>query len=42
MVEMAGKDPVGYDAFYKEYSLFMKEGIVTSQNSMEKVFFILH
>ncbi|KOB73669.1 Hsp90-related protein TRAP1 [Operophtera brumata] len=29
MVEMSNKDSVGYDAFYKEYSLFMKEGITS-------------
>lgn len=37
MVDTANKDPVGYDAFYKDYSLFFKEGIVTSQNPLEKV-----
>ncbi|XP_041973532.1 heat shock protein 75 kDa, mitochondrial [Aricia agestis] len=36
MVEMASKDPVGYDAFYKDYSLFLKEGIVTGQSPLEK------
>ncbi|CAH2091856.1 unnamed protein product [Euphydryas editha] len=36
MVDMASKDPVGYDAFYKDYSLFFKEGIVTSQSPLEK------
>lgn len=34
---MANKDPVGYAAFYKDYSLFFKEGIVTSQSPLEKV-----
>ncbi|XP_046978610.1 heat shock protein 75 kDa, mitochondrial [Vanessa cardui] len=36
MVETANKDPVGYDAFYKDYSLFFKEGIVTGQSPLEK------
>ncbi|CAK1578248.1 unnamed protein product [Parnassius mnemosyne] len=36
MCDMAQKDPVGYDAFYKDYSLFLKEGIVTSQSPLEK------
>ncbi|KAJ0179259.1 hypothetical protein K1T71_004971 [Dendrolimus kikuchii] len=36
MVDMAHKDPVGYESFYKDYSIFLKEGIVTSQNPLEK------
>lgn len=36
MCDSAQKDPVGYDAFYKDYAIFLKEGIVTSQSSMEK------
>ncbi|XP_072941705.1 heat shock protein 75 kDa, mitochondrial [Epargyreus clarus] len=36
MVDMANKDPVGYDAFYKDYSIFLKEGIVTGQSPLEK------
>ncbi|CAG9563587.1 unnamed protein product [Danaus chrysippus] len=36
MADMANKDPVGYEAFYRDYSLFFKEGIVTSQNPLEK------
>ncbi|XP_023952390.2 heat shock protein 75 kDa, mitochondrial [Bicyclus anynana] len=36
MVDTANKDPVGYDMFYKDYSLFFKEGIVTNQNALEK------
>ncbi|XP_038213491.1 heat shock protein 75 kDa, mitochondrial [Zerene cesonia] len=36
MIDNAQKDPVGYDAFYKDYSLFFKEGIVTSQSAIEK------
>nr|XP_026491450.1 heat shock protein 75 kDa, mitochondrial isoform X2 [Vanessa tameamea] len=36
MVETSNKDPVGYDAFYKDYSLFFKEGIVTGQSPLEK------
>lgn len=39
MVDMAQKDPVGYESFYKDYSIFLKEGIVTSQNPLEKVYF---
>lgn len=38
MIDMAQKDPVGYDTFYRDYSLFLKEGIVTSQSPMEKVY----
>lgn len=37
MIDTAQKDPVGYDSFYKEYSIFLKEGIVTGQSPMEKV-----
>lgn len=36
MVDMANKDPVGYNSFYKDYSIFLKEGIVTSQSPLEK------
>lgn len=36
MIDTANKDPVGYDAFYKDYCLFFKEGIVTSQSPLEK------
>ncbi|CAH0397279.1 unnamed protein product [Chilo suppressalis] len=36
MIEMAQKDPVGYEAFYRDYCIFMKEGIVTSQSAIEK------
>ncbi|CAG9791894.1 unnamed protein product [Diatraea saccharalis] len=36
MIEMSQKDPVGYEAFYRDYSLFLKEGIVTSQSAIEK------
>ncbi|XP_050676978.1 heat shock protein 75 kDa, mitochondrial [Leptidea sinapis] len=36
MIDNAKKDPVSYDAFYKDYSLFFKEGIVTSQSPLEK------
>ncbi|KAL0839468.1 hypothetical protein ABMA28_016177 [Loxostege sticticalis] len=36
MIDTAQKDPVGYDSFYKEYSIFLKEGIVTGQSPMEK------
>ena len=37
IIDTANKDPVGYDAFYKDYCLFFKEGIVTSQSPLEKV-----
>lgn len=37
---MAQKDPVGFDAFYKDYSLFLKEGIVMNQSPLEKVILI--
>ncbi|XP_026746998.1 heat shock protein 75 kDa, mitochondrial [Trichoplusia ni] len=36
MIDMSNKDTVGYEAFYKEYSIFLKEGIVTSQSPIEK------
>ncbi|XP_045526488.1 heat shock protein 75 kDa, mitochondrial [Pieris brassicae] len=36
MIDNSQKDPVGYDAFYKDYSLFFKEGIVTGQSPLEK------
>ncbi|KAJ2950716.1 hypothetical protein O0L34_g8979 [Tuta absoluta] len=36
MIDQAKKDPVGYEGFYKDYSLFLKEGIVTSQSPTEK------
>lgn len=36
MVEMSQKDPLQYEAFYKDYSIFLKEGIVTSQSPLEK------
>ncbi|CAB3224999.1 unnamed protein product [Arctia plantaginis] len=36
MVDSAQKDPVSYQAFYKDYSVFLKEGIVTSQSPIEK------
>lgn len=39
MVEQSQKDPVAYDSFYKEYSVFLKEGIVISDNSVDKVNF---
>ncbi|XP_017837620.2 heat shock protein 75 kDa, mitochondrial [Drosophila busckii] len=34
--ERAKKQPEEYDAFYRDYGLFLKEGIVTSQDSAEK------
>lgn len=34
--ERSTKQPGEYEAFYKEYGLFMKEGIVTSQDHREK------
>ncbi|CAH0668986.1 unnamed protein product [Spodoptera exigua] len=36
MIDMSNKNPSDYEAFYKEYSIFLKEGIVTSQSSIEK------
>lgn len=36
MVEMSQKDAPSYEAFYKDYSIFLKEGIVTSQSALEK------
>ncbi|CAG9090761.1 unnamed protein product [Plutella xylostella] len=36
MLDRSQKDVVGYDAFYKDYSLFLKEGIVTSHNPVER------
>lgn len=41
MIDQAKKDPVGYDAFYRDYSLFLKEGIVTSQSPVERVSVIM-
>lgn len=37
LIDMSKKDVSEYEAFYKEYSIFLKEGIVTSQNPLEKV-----
>lgn len=34
--ESANKDPVGYETFYRDYSVFLKEGIVTSGVRSEK------
>lgn len=36
MIEKSQKDPVGYEAFYRDYSIFLKEGIVTNQSVIEK------
>lgn len=36
LIDSAQKDPAGYEAFYKEYSVFIKEGIVTSPSPLEK------
>ncbi|XP_075972791.1 TNF receptor associated protein 1 [Anticarsia gemmatalis] len=36
MVDMSQKDVAGYEAFYKDYSIFLKEGIVTSQSPLER------
>ncbi|KAL4703395.1 hypothetical protein ACJJTC_011184 [Scirpophaga incertulas] len=36
MIDISQKDPVGYDGFYKDYSIFLKEGIITNQNTIEK------
>lgn len=34
--ERATKQPVEYEQFYRDYCMFLKEGIVTSQDSHEK------
>ncbi|XP_073963383.1 TNF receptor associated protein 1 [Choristoneura fumiferana] len=34
--DSASKDPVGYDTFYRDYSIFLKEGIVTSHSPLER------
>ncbi|KAJ8724941.1 hypothetical protein PYW07_015899 [Mythimna separata] len=36
LIDMSKKNQVDYEAFYKEYSIFLKEGIVTSQSPLEK------
>lgn len=36
LIDMSKKNQVDYEAFYKEYSIFLKEGIVTSQSPIEK------
>uniref|UniRef100_A0A2A4K4C1 Heat shock protein 75 kDa, mitochondrial n=1 Tax=Heliothis virescens TaxID=7102 RepID=A0A2A4K4C1_HELVI len=36
LIDMSNKNTVEYEAFYKEYSIFLKEGIVTSQSPIEK------
>lgn len=35
------KEPESFDKFYKDYGLFMKEGIVTSTEQVEKVYTML-
>jgi len=36
LVERSTKDAVNYEKFYKDYGLFLKEGIVTTQDQGEK------
>lgn len=36
MIEKSKKEPSEYEAFYKDYGLFLKEGIVTSHDHNEK------
>ncbi|XP_030028157.1 heat shock protein 75 kDa, mitochondrial [Manduca sexta] len=36
MIDMSTKEPVSYNSFYKDYSIFLKEGIVTSQSPLER------
>ncbi|XP_065367827.1 heat shock protein 75 kDa, mitochondrial [Calliphora vicina] len=36
LLDKANKQPAEYEAFYKDYGLFLKEGIVTSQDQTEK------
>jgi TNF receptor-associated protein 1 len=36
LLEKSQKDPLEYDKFYKDYGMFLKEGIVTSTDQNEK------
>ncbi|XP_061390976.1 heat shock protein 75 kDa, mitochondrial [Musca vetustissima] len=36
LIEKSNKQPAEYEAFYKDYGLFLKEGIVTSYDQNEK------
>lgn len=36
LFDKSQKDPEGYEKFYKDYGLFLKEGIVTTQDQPEK------
>lgn len=36
LLEKSNKQPAEYEAFYKDYGLFLKEGIVTSHDQTEK------
>lgn len=36
LLDKANKQPADYEAFYKDYGLFLKEGIVTSHDQKEK------
>lgn len=36
LIERSNKQPAEYEAFYKDYGLFLKEGIVTSYDQNEK------
>lgn len=37
LLERAAKEPDQFDQFYRDYGLFLKEGIVTGQLQNEKV-----
>ena len=37
LTDQARKDPAKYDLFSSEYSLFLREGIVSAQEQAEKV-----
>ena len=36
LYERSIKDPLNYEKFYKDYGLFLKEGIVTTHDQKEK------
>lgn len=36
LYEKSTKDPVNFEKFYKDYGLFLKEGIVTTHDQKEK------
>jgi TNF receptor-associated protein 1 len=37
LLERAAKEPEQFDLFYRDYGLFLKEGIVTGEQQLEKV-----